>query len=135
MTHKIKYNCDEVPPFPYINLEISHIINKNYKLETGKIDTGASRTIIPKYLIESLNLKSVGKVPAVGFNGKEQICNIYYVSVKINDLTYDYVKVIASPVDRKNLLIGRDLINLWQMNIDGRNYTGEFTPVSCYVEI
>ena len=132
MTHKIQYDHDEEPPFPYIGLEISHVLNKNYKSETGKIDTGASSTIIPKHLIKSLDLKSIGTTMAVGFNGEGQRCNKYCVNIKINDLAYEYVKVIASPNQRENILIGRDLINLWQMKLDGQNCTGEFISAHPY---
>ena len=133
LTHVIKYDDSENRPYPYVNLEISCVGTENYKSETGKIDTGASMTAISEHLVKSLNLKSRSSVWVSGFRDDDmKEYAVYHVSIKINDLVYKHVRVIA-PSYRTNVLVGRDLINLWQMKLDGQDLTGEF--ISCSTDV
>ena len=63
------------------------------------------------------------------FNGNSVECKTFIVKININDIIYEKVEVVQSPNPRKNALVGRDLINLWNMRLDGRNHTGEFISV------
>ena len=126
LTHVIKYDDSDNRPYPYVNLEISCVGAENYKSETGKIDTGASMTAIPGRLVKSLNLKPRSSTLAGGFSDDDvKEYTVYHVRIKINDLVYKHVRVIA-PSHRTDVLVGRDLINLWQMKLDGQGLTGEF---------
>ena len=130
MTHVIKYEDSDNLPHPYVNLEISCVGVENYKSETGKIDTGSSMTAISGHLVKSLNLKPRSSTLVSGFSGDDvKEYTVYHVNIKINDLVYKHVRVI-SPSHRTDVLVGRDLINLWQMKLDGQSLTGEFTSWS-----
>ena len=131
LTNRIKYDYNEAPSFPYVDVKISNALENNYTSNIGKLDTGAYITVIPKDLIMSLNLKQSGTVRASGFGSPQQEYDSYVVNIKINGTMYKYVKVITRI--RPNILIGRDLINLWRMKLDGQNHTGEFAPWSTRV--
>ena len=80
-------------------------------------------TVIPDQLASFLDLESYGDVKAGGFNGRYDYYPGYVVNIKIDDMAYKYIKVIAS--SRSNILIGRDLINCWRMELDGWHCTGK----------
>ena len=117
---------DGIASAPILDIEILSIEKKAF-LEKGKIDTGADMTLIPKKLVESLDLKETGEVELKGVNSS-RICKTYDVFVKIGEIEFDLLQVVAT--ERNNVLIGRDLINLWQMNLDGENEIGEINPWS-----
>lgn len=132
MAYEIKYDkYAESPSFPYVDLELSNAQNEEYLPQKGKIDTGAYITVIPEYLIKLLALKSPTVAEAGGFDSDVKEHDAYFVNFKISGLMYSYVKVISQPdKKRPNILIGRNLINLWQMKLDGQNHTGEYVSWS-----
>ena len=129
MNYQFKYNSGDPPSEPIIDLIISNITN-NSAPEKGLIDTGSFITIIPKKLISTLGLKKKGKVEGVySFNSKEgEDYDAYYIHVTIGSTKFDLMKVIAE--DRRDVLIGRDLINLWYFKLDGKNLIGDISPWS-----
>ena len=130
MNNTIKYDFSESRAFPYVDLEVSNICVENYKLITGKIDTGSNLTVIPEYLITSLDLKSTHEIPASGFDSDTKKYKAYVVNIKINNTEYRFVQVIASLKPRFNILLGRNLINLWKMELDGQSHTGVYAAWS-----
>lgn len=118
---KFKYSAEEEPKVPIIDIEILNYSGRSVP-EKGKIDTGAAITVIPEYIIDSLTLKKTGEQEIRGFDsvGNYSIYDIYVIidSKKIGPL-----QVIAS--ERDNVLLGRNLINLWNLILDGKNRFGE----------
>jgi len=131
MTYEIKYSSTEFPSFPYVDLEVSNSRNEKYVPQEGKMDTGAFMTVIPEYLIKLLDLNSKSTANAGGFGTNVEEHDAYYVHIKIDDLVFKYLKVISQPDERRpNILLGRDLINLWKTQLDGQKHNGEFIPLS-----
>ena len=128
MTHVIKYEHSANLPYPYIDFEVSSVNVEKYKLETGMIDTGADMTVISKRIAELLNLQRRSSSWVEGYSGDLEEHDVYHVNIKINELVYKRIRVIAT--ERSIALIGRNLINLWQMKLDGKNLTGKFTSWS-----
>ena len=136
MTNAIKYDsyAEPRPSFPYVYLDVANPDNeKLYETAKGKIDTGSHMTVIPKHMVESLDLKAVTTVDVRGFNNKGEEHYVYYVNINIGEQTYKDVRIIA-PHARGNVLLGRDVINLWKMTLDGQNLMGEFTSLSTNIE-
>ena len=129
----IEYAFDEVPPYPCIDLQVSPTFIDHYKPTTGQIDTGATKTIIATDLLTSLELNPISSTPVRGFSGKSIECDVYCVNIKINNRTYEDVEVIASPEPELYTLIGRDLINLWRMTLNGQSRTGQVFALSTNV--
>ena len=61
-------------------------------------------------------------------NGGRRRRSTYDVFIKIGTIQFDLLQVSANP--RDNILIGRDLINLWNLKLDGQTQTGELIPWS-----
>jgi predicted aspartyl protease len=111
-----------------ISVEVSHYSGRT-SLEDGKIDTGADGTSIPEYLVKKLDLNPTGEVISVqGVNGDPVPRDTYDVHIKIGNVKFELLQVIALP--RDNVLIGRDLINLWHLTLDGKTLQGEIKPWS-----
>lgn len=96
--------------------------------EKGKIDTGSTNTVIPEYVVRRLRLKKTGESDVAGVQGPVSVRNNYFVSVEIGSIKFDGLTVIA--MERETVLIGRDLINLWRMELDGKSETYTIEPWS-----
>ena len=89
------------------------------------IDSGASRTVIPEYLINKLNLVPAGEVDVEGYKeGKEKHLT-YFVDVEFKGFNFSYTEVIA--VKRKNVLLGRDILNQTILLLDGKKLSYDIT--------
>lgn len=126
MTINIKYNYkDEFPSFPYVDLEIANINTKNFLPKEGKIDTGAYTTVIPPALVSELNLVRWSETEGKGIESDEYTAKpTYFVDIKINNHVFQAVEVSVWG-ERKNVLLGRNLLNLWKMIFDGKTHVGE----------
>lgn len=120
----IRYEHEELPPFPAIDVAVSGVMENNYIPGIGKIDTGAVITTIPHYVVGLLNLIPASEIPLRGYDNKLDVHSVYVVHIKIDDVVFEYVDVIATP--HRHILVGRNLINMWQMKLDGKNHIGEF---------
>lgn len=124
MSYQFKYSTAEKPTLPLTDIQIDNGFGRRFP-EKGKIDTGSFITVIPEYLIKSLELKKKGKVKNVrGYGSKKgQDADAYFVQITISTTQFDLLKVIAD--DRPNVLLGRDIIHLWKLELDGQNRIGQ----------
>lgn len=131
MSNPIQYDHSDPPSFPYVSVAVSNAEKEHYVPQQGKIDTGAHITVIPEYLIKLLGLRRMATADAGGFGSEIKTHDAYFIHVKINDIVFQYIKVISQPDDRRpNILIGRNILNLWQMQLDGEKHNGSFTAWS-----
>lgn len=132
MSHQFNYFSSEPPSEPQIDVIISNDFGLSSPPKKALIDTGSFITIIPKSLVESLKLEVRGKVKEVyGFNTQKEDASdydAYFVHVTIGSITFELLKVISE--DQPYVLIGRDLINLWHLKLDGENLIGDIVPWS-----
>ena len=96
--------------------------------EKGKIDTGASHTVIPDYLVNTLKLKKTRETIVKSVSGMESEHFNYFAAIQIGEIKFDCFEVVAMPKDY--VLLGRDLINLWKLKIDGQTETYSIDPWS-----
>jgi len=125
---QFQYSNSRFPSLPMVNVVVKSAFGKSDHFKKGKIDTGADGTTIPEDLVQPLELKPTGKVWVRDVNGGRKRRNTYDVYLTIDSIDFDLVQVTATP--RDNVLIGRNLINLWYLKLDGQNLTGELIPWS-----
>jgi len=131
MSISIQYDHSDPPSFPYVTVAASNSDREYYVPQQGKIDTGSPITVIPEYLLKLLDLKKMTTVEVGGFGSEITPRDAYFLNIKIGNIVFPYVKVISQSDDRRpNILIGRNIINLWKMNLDGENHTGSFNEWS-----
>lgn len=129
MSYQFKYSTVEKPTLPLTDIQVDNDFGRSLP-EKGKIDTGAFITVIPEYLIKSLELKKKGKVKNVrGFGTKKgQDRDSYFIKITIGTTQFELLKVIVD--NRDNVLLGRDIIHLWKLELDGQNRIGEINAWS-----
>lgn len=84
------------------------------------VDSGADITAIPRRLIDQLQLKLVDRLPTMGYEGvpQEKLTDVYSARVLIRDVGDYIVRVVPSNYDYA--LIGRDIINSWDLFLRGK---------------
>ena len=127
MKLRFKHSKKESPSFLMLDLVVWNKFDKSSKM-WGKIDTGASRTMIPDNLVTDLDLRRTREVVIRTATGMESRHYSYFVSIQIGGVMFDRFEVIAMP--REYVLVGRDLINLWRLDIDGESETYSIEPWS-----
>lgn len=95
----------------------------------AKIDTGADQTVIPENIPDLLDLNYTGDVPISGVNGEGEY-ETYGAYIEIKGIKFDFFEVVAIPRIEGDVLLGRDLINLWKLEIDGKNKRFTIKPWS-----
>ena len=127
--NKIEFSYDSsLRPSGYVLDIIVKSQDGKIKKQKGKIDTGSDGIAISESLVHELDLKPHGKIKVSDVNGNSFIRKTYDVFIQIQSIRFDLVSVVATP--RDNVLIGRNLINLWEMKLDGQNHKGEIIPWS-----
>lgn len=112
------------PPAPVVLVELrspaSPMEPKPEQL-IALLDSGADGCVIPKTLIEKLNLCMVDEIRVGGYDTKEEdleIKPVYSVHLTIPPLKPVLAEV--TPKDsRSYAIIGRDIINDWLLTLDG----------------
>ena len=83
------------------------------------IDSGADITAVPRRFVEQLQLKLVDQVFVRGYEGAQwERADVYWARVFIRDVGDNIIRVISSNHDYA--LIGRDIINSWELFLHGK---------------
>lgn len=121
---QFKYNTTIIPDAPFIDLRVESYFGESLP-EKGKIDTGADKTGIPKYLVGRLNLQKHDERTIQWGNGTQTREDMYFVYIGIGETKFELMEVVA--LDKNYVLVGRDLINLWTLILDGKNKVGDIS--------
>jgi len=122
------YETAEQPPAPYLELEIRpsfHLMNP--LLQRAKLDSGASMTVIPSFLVDRWELVPFSTVIVRGYNGQVSTRPTYLVDLTIGKRQFAQVEVTLSP--RANVLLGRDVLNRLRVTLDGPRQITEIHDV------
>ena len=115
------YSRSSRQPFPQIELRLAS--TDSGRFFTGlmaKVDTGADRTVIPQSVLDSLEIAVAGAQEFEGAHGTISTLPLYYVELTIEG--FPAFKEIVAASDREDLiLLGRDVLNLYRIVLDGPN--------------
>ncbi len=115
---RFRYNKSERPPAPYIVLEIAPAGRSRKSIRRrAKLDSGASLTVIPANLRERWRIPPSGTVKVRAYNGQESMRPIYLVDVIIGSRQFQNIEVTTT--QRRNILLGRDIMNKLRITLDG----------------
>lgn len=113
-----RYNRGESPPAPYITLEITPSGRRCKPIRRrAKLDTGASLTVIPENLPGRWRIDSVGMATLRAYNGQKSMRPVHVVDIIIGSKHFQDVRVTVAP--RRNILLGRDILNQLRITLDG----------------
>jgi len=116
-----EYDTSYEPPAPILTVVVSnpHISEVESIEEEALIDSGSFMTAIPEDFVGELEILPAGEVSTKGYKEGEQTHRTYFVDVRFNGYAFPYTEVLA--VKRKNVLIGRDILNQLKVILDGKN--------------
>jgi predicted aspartyl protease len=104
------YEQAESPPAPYVDLQVSPSRRAYLRVAyRGKLDSGASITIIPTNLVQQWHLRRIGDVQVLAFDGTLSVRPLYRVNIIIGSRQFRRVEVTVA--HRTNILLGRDILN------------------------
>jgi len=121
------FDRDFTPPAPVADVVVTHPVSSvNSGGLRGKLDTGADLTVIPESLVPQLALGARAHVWARGYDGTFSQRPVYYVRLSLEGHELPAVRCIAT--DRRNVLVGRNVLNRFVITLDGRNLRFEVRP-------
>ena len=85
----------------------------------GLVDTGAAMSVIPRIVVEALQLQPVRRQNLSAFDGPSRGYDLYRVELAIPDVKPRVVDVPAA--DRLDVLVGRDILENCRITYDGPN--------------
>jgi predicted aspartyl protease len=124
----ISYSESEFPPFPAVQIGLRYLLGTSEPM-LAKIDTGATRTIVPKHLLEEAGAIRTGRVAScVSYSGERQSWPIYEVTLRVLDArwpeaaptTFESILVLGVE-GQAEVLLGRDILAAWKLELDGPN--------------
>ena len=121
----MKYNSTVLhPPGPMLDVVIRPL-GRSEPTHTlpGKLDTGSDITIIPPFLVDDLQLAPADSVIMVSYDGAQVERFTYFVDLELAGYTLECVEVVAAP--RDNVLLGRDVLNQFNIILKGKDLTFE----------
>jgi len=132
----ISYRGDaEWPAFPAVKVQLSGVIRLHAVSAWGKIDTGASRTIVPIRVLEQIGAYRLPRQTATckGYDGTRRVLPIYQVDLSVDhpqwpdEVTWEFRSALVLGVGKAvteaqyEVLLGRDILAAWHLHLDGPN--------------
>lgn len=115
------YTHSESPPAPYVLASIARPDGSAIAVDVpAKVDSGADRTVIPNTLAEQLALDPIEQREFEGLGGHRITLSLYELRITVRGCPT--VSVIAASSDGEPYtLLGRDVLNCFNMTLDGPN--------------
>lgn len=117
---RFRHDASRIPSAPIVDVTVSNPDGGASSRVRGLIDTGADVTMIPVRLVDELGLIAAGAVGIRGVAGRE-VFGRYCAGLTIGGVEFKPISAVAMP--RDTALIGRNMINLWRMTLDGKMET------------
>lgn len=116
-----RYNTIIQPPAAFVQVTLFDPITGLSVQKPGKLDTGASITVLPESVVTTLRLKVVSEGLITGFDGKGSLRPLYYIAMEIAEYKIPLVEVTSA--ERSDVLLGRDVLNQFILTLDGKALT------------
>ncbi len=113
-----QYDVRYSPPAPAISIRIVHPRTGNSLTVGAKLDTGASRTVLPLSVIRHLGLMAEGYRSAMSFDRRLTKLPLFKTTVEVADTSLENLRVFA--INRPDALLGRDILNQFDITLRGK---------------
>ena len=92
---------------------------------TAKVDTGASRTVVPLAVLNGVRAPHVGEVVVAGYDGAPMRVVLREVTLVFEEAHWPPQRLsvlegmYVTPTPDSEVLLGRDVLNKWVITLDG----------------
>ncbi|MFQ5594045.1 MAG: retroviral-like aspartic protease family protein [Anaerolineae bacterium] len=117
------YDLQMDPPAPFVHVQITNPATGETCTLRAKLDTGASMSVLPESVAEELSLEPMGRMQCYGYDGTGSSRPIYFVSLDVMGLLIPILETVSAP--RHDVLLGRDVLNQFDITLKGKNLTFE----------
>jgi len=115
----MKYDAHNYdPPAPVVRVVAFRPFSRVSEAGLGKIDSGADITVIPIDWAERLALLPSSVIDVRGYDGREEEVETYFIRMEFTGFQFPLVEVLVS--NRKDVLIGRDVLNGLKAELNGK---------------
>jgi hypothetical protein len=123
----IEYNRSVEPPAPFVTITVTN----PRRLATGrfpaKLDTAADITALPRVQVQALSLPQQRLLEVSGYDNRLAIIPTYEASLEVAHIR-TRLEVVA--IEEDYALLGRDVLNLLRLLLDGPALTLEVLPAT-----
>lgn len=117
----------ECSVYKWSDFEAGQRPEKMIKVDCALWDTGSTKTLVSKRVIDALGLKSIGKCEVEGYDGvSEEDLYIVHVGLPTHDVVLD-VTVTETSGQSYDVVLGMDIINKGDFCILQKEGKTEFT--------
>src|SRR2546423_10047994 len=110
------------PPGPVAEVVlINRLTGARTAILPGKVDTGSDVTLIPITVVDVLRPEVQGTARVWGSTRTRVRCFTYHLAMSVEQ--YDLPLVSCMATHRDNVLLGRNVLNLFVLTLDGPNLT------------
>lgn len=116
----IRYRYAElIPPAPMVHVTL-RCPNRGVTTRSvvALIDTGADQTVLPRAMIDAMELVVTGVERVQGFAGQIIELGVYVVELSIHDSAPLRIEALVGEQE-KYVLLGRDVLNAHRILLDG----------------
>jgi hypothetical protein len=116
-----------ISPIPIITTFFNNLSNPSIVTtsDCGILDTGSDLTIVSYSVISQLQATAIDRQQSISFRGLGRSSQgiAYRIGMSFDRIEFFRAKVIAVPDDVLNgeVIIGRNILNRYAINFDGRN--------------
>lgn len=121
------------PPAPVLQVAIAPAKNDPHLEFSALLDTGADMSVLPGMVIEALGLAPLRYLNIQAFENGRKVTRtvaVYVIHLRtpggLPDGVLEVVQHEFAP-DERYIIIGRDLLNLWRLTLDGPGLRGEIS--------
>ncbi|MEK7785581.1 MAG: hypothetical protein AAB658_09215 [Chloroflexota bacterium] len=124
----IDYNRLITPPAPFVSVAVAHPLRPaQLQAFAAKKDTAADITALPLAQVQLLALPQKNLLEIAGYNNQPEIILTYDASL---ELAYARVRLEVVAIPEDYALLGRDVLNLLRLLLDGPALTLEILSPS-----
>jgi predicted aspartyl protease len=114
----MNYSSEYSPPAPSLKVKFTRPFSDHSLELQAKLDTGADITVLPQHAVSELRLVPASRVSVSSFDGQKAWRYTYFVNLSFNGFDYKMVEVIGA--QRRDALLGRDILNRLKTVLDGK---------------
>jgi Aspartyl protease len=123
------YDLGLDPPAPIAEVTVSDPTKAAaHEPPAGKLDTGADITVIPTWLVTRLGLRPRGRAWTRSFDGSFSPRLVYYPRLSVEGYDLPAVRCVAT--DRRDVLLGRNVLNRFVIVLNGPELRFEMTQLA-----